>query len=109
MIIAQKSIEFGEDVMIGRNVIIYDSDFHTIFNKAGIPANPPKKVKVEDHVWLTSNIIVQKGITIGKDSLITAYTTVNKDVPAHSIFGGESVGKIIKNQVRWSRKSCPLE
>lgn len=109
VIIAQKSIEFGEDVMIGRNVIIYDSDFHTIFNKAGIPANPPKKVKVEDHVWLTSNIIVQKGITIGKDSLITAYTTVNKDVPAHSIFGGESVGKIIKNQVRWSRKSCPLE
>lgn len=109
VIITHKSIELGEDVMIGRNVIIYDSDFHTIFNQSGIPCNPPKKVKLEDHVWLTSNIIVQKGVTIGKGSLITAFTTVNKEVPPHSIYGGESVGKVIKNQVDWSRKICPLE
>lgn len=109
VIIAHKNIEFGEDVMIGRNVIIYDSDFHTINNREGIPCNPPKKVIIEDHVWLTSNIIVQKGVTIGKDSLITAYTSVNRDVPPHSIVGGGSVGEVIKNQVSWSREFCPME
>ena len=55
-------LSFGEDVMIGRNVIVYDSDFHTIYNKHGKACNPPIPVTVEDHVWLTSNIIVQKGL-----------------------------------------------
>ena len=109
VIIAHKSINLGEDVMIGRNVIIYDSDFHTLYDQAGEVCNPPQQVNIENHVWLTSNIIVQKGVTIGQDSLITAYTTVNKDVPAHSIYGGDSVGKTIKDHVEWSREICPLE
>lgn len=109
VIIAHKHITFGEDVMIGRNVIIYDSDFHTIYNRYGIASNPPKKVEIEDHVWLTSNIIVQKGVTIGEGSLVTAYTTVNNDVPKNSIFGGNSVGTMIREEVAWGRDSCPLE
>lgn len=108
VIIAHKRIIFGEDVMIGRNVIVYDSDFHSIYNSKGIASNPPKTVTIEDHVWLTSNIIVQKGVTIGKNSLITAYTTVNKEVPEHTIFGGDSLGKEIKNQIDWGRTACPL-
>ncbi len=108
VIILHKNINFGEDVMIGRNVIIYDSDFHTVYNSKGMACNFPETVTIEDHVWLTSNIIVQKGVTIGRDSLITSYTTVNRDVPAHSIFGGKSVGEVIKDQVEWSREVCPM-
>lgn len=109
VIIAHKNINFGEDVMIGRNVIVYDSDFHTLYNRDGSACNPPEPVTIEDHVWLTSNIIVQKGVTVGKDSLITAYTTINKNVPEHSIFGGSSVGKVIKEPVSWGREVCPLD
>ena len=109
VIIAHKNISLGEDVMIGRNVIIYDSDFHTLYSKKGMACNPPQAVNIEEHVWLTSNVVVQKGVTIGRDSLITAYTTVNKNVPAHSIYGGESVGKVIKDQVAWGREMCPLK
>ena len=65
--------------------------------------------EMEKDVWLTSNIIVQKGVTIGKGSLVTAYTTVNKDVPPHSILAGSSIGKVIKEQVLWGRETCPLE
>lgn len=48
-------------------------------------------------------------MTVGKDSLITAYTTINKNVPEHSIFGGSSVGKVIKEPVSWGREVCPLD
>lgn len=109
VIIAHKKIELGEDVMMGRNIIIYDSDFHTIYNSNGITANPPKPVKIEDHVWLTTNVMVQKGVTIGKDSLISAYTVVNKDMPPHSIIGGRSNAKVIKDQICWSREICRKE
>lgn len=109
VIIAHKNIKLGEDVMIGRNVIIYDSDFHSLNNKEGIPCNPPKPVNIKDHVWLTTNIMVQKGVTIGEDSLITAYTVVNNDMPEHSIIGGKSVGEVIRDSVSWDRKTCPLK
>lgn len=108
VIIAHKNIKFGEDVMIGRNVIIYDSDFHTINNQEGIPCNPPKPLVIEDHVWLTTNIMVQKGVTIGKDSLVTAYTVVNRNVPEHCIVGGKSIGNVISDHSSWNRDMCPL-
>ncbi len=109
VIITHKSITFGEDVMLGRNIIIYDSDFHSIYNKTYKINNVPKPVIIEDHVWLTTNIMVQKGVTIGKDSLIAAYTVINKDVPPHSLVGGGSSGNIIRDWVYWDRKLCPLE
>lgn len=109
VIIAHKHITFGEDVMMGRNIIVYDSDFHSINNEDGIACNPPQPVTIEDHVWLTTNVMVQKGVTIGSDSLVAAYTVVNKSMPPHSIIGGKGMGDVIKNQVSWSRENCPLE
>lgn len=109
VIIADKKITFGEDVMIGRNVVIYDSDFHTLYNNENKPVNPPKPVVIEDHVWLTSNITVLKGVTIGRDSLITAQTVINKNMPSHSIIGGKSVGNVIKDSINWGRSRCPKE
>ena len=106
VIIADKKITLGEDVMLGRNVIIYDSDFHTIYDDNGLPCNFPKPVVIEDHVWLTSNITVLKGVTIGKDSLITAQTVINKSTPQHSIIAGCTLGKSIKDDVRWGRQRC---
>ena len=108
VIIVHKNVKFGEDVMIGRNVVIYDSDFHTLYDKQHNPCNPPKPVVIEDHVWLTTNVMVQKGVTIGRDSLIAAYTVVNKDVPPCSIIGGRSSGETIRDWVSWDRATCPL-
>lgn len=103
VIIVDKEMKFGEDVMIGRNVTIYDSDFHQILDDSGNMTNYPKPVVIEDHVWLTSNITVLKGVTIGADSLITASTVVAKDVPSNVIVGGKSIGSVIKNDINWSR------
>lgn len=103
VIIVDKKITFGEDVMLGRNVMIYDSDFHQLKNEEGKQINSPKEVKIGNHVWLTSNINILKGVTIGQDSLVTAQTVINKDMPEHSIIAGMAMGKSIKDQVNWSR------
>ncbi|WP_195539305.1 acyltransferase [Eubacterium maltosivorans] len=103
VIVVGKHIKMGHDVMIGRNVIIYDSDFHSIIDERQKPINFSKSVTIEDHVWLTNNIMVLKGVTIGKDSLISAMTLVRKDVPSHSLVAGIP-GKIIKDNIKWSRE-----
>lgn len=107
VIIIHKKVTFGEDVMLGRNIIVYDSDFHQVLDDKDQVTNYPKEVKIEDHVWLTSNITVLKGVTIGKNSLVTAQTLVRKDVPEGSLLGGGASGKVISNNANWSRDLIP--
>lgn len=102
VIIVAKKMTFGEDVMLGRNIIVYDSDFHKVYNSNGEVAKP-EEVVIEDHVWLTSNITVLKGVTIGKDSLVTAQTVIRKDFPEKSLIGGGASGKVISNNAHWGR------
>jgi len=103
VIVVGKHITIGHDVMMGRNIIVYDSDFHSIPSEDGKPVNFSQDVTIEDHVWLTNNVTVLKGVTIGKDSLISAMTLVRKDVPAASLVAGVP-GKVLKDGVCWSRE-----
>ncbi len=102
VIVVGKRIEFGHDVMIGRNVTIYDSDFHEVLDETGTPINFNQEVVIEDHVWLTNNITVLKGVRIGEGALISAMSLVRKDVPPHSLAAGIPA-KILKDDVNWSR------
>lgn len=102
VIIAKKRIVFGENVMLGRNIIVYDSDFHKVYNSEG-DCSEPKEVVIEDNVWLTSNVTVLKGVTIKSGSLITAQTLIRKDIPEKSIVSGGASGKVISNTAHWER------
>ena len=109
VIVVGKRIEFGHNVMIGRDVTIYDSDFHQILNDHGEPSNFSSEVKIGNDVWLTNKIMVLKGVTIGDGVLVSAMTLIRKDVPAHALVAGIP-GKVIKDSVHWSRDSiCDYE
>lgn len=85
-LIAAKKIRLGLDVMIGRGVIIYDSDHHTIRNIQGEVTNPDAPILVEDHVWLATNTTVLKGSTIGSGSIVAANSAVRGAVPSGSLY-----------------------
>ncbi len=105
VIVCAKNIKLGEDVMLGRNIIIYDSDHHQVFNEEMKPSNYAQPVIIEDHVWLTSNVTVLKGVTIGRDSLVTAQTLIRKDYDEASLIAGGATGKVVGKCNGWSRKT----
>lgn len=105
VIICANKINIGEDVMLGRNIIIYDSNFHQIFNDKMQPTGFAEPVNIEDHVWLTSNVTVLKGVTLGRDSIVTAQTVITKDFPENSIIANKSDTKVISKCNGWSRKA----
>ena len=109
VIVCAKEINIGEDVMLGRNIIIYDSDHHQVYNSELKQCNYAQTVNIEDHVWLTSNITVLKGVSIGRDSLVTAQTLIRKDFPERSVIAGGATGKIVAQCNGWSRKSIVEE
>lgn len=81
---AQTKVIIGNDVMVGANVTITDSDFHATelnFRKNGHKAAASKPIVIEDHVWIGMNVVVLKGVTIGRGAVIGANCVVSKDVP----------------------------
>ena len=102
VIVAEKSVTIGDNVLIGVNCVISDTDFHSV--SAEIRRTPAADkeehssipVVIEDDVWLGMNVTVLKGVTIGRGSVVAAGSIVTKDLPPHSLAGGNPC-KVIKS------------
>lgn len=81
---AFKEIKLGNNVRCGANTLITDSDWHLSDPRVG----EAKPVFLDDNVWLGYGVIVMKGVTIGKNSIIGAGSVVTKDLPANVIAVG---------------------
>lgn len=86
-----KSIVIGNNVRIGANTLITDTDWHSSDNRTGLD----KPIVIEDNVWLGYGVKVLKGVTIGENSLIGLGSIVTHDIPSNSVAVGNPC-KVIK-------------
>lgn len=86
-----KHVKIGDNVKIGGNCTIFDGDFHADDPRSG----KPKEVVIGDNVWLGYNTIVLKGVHIGENTVIGAYSVVTKDIPENCVAAGNPC-KVIK-------------
>jgi acetyltransferase-like isoleucine patch superfamily enzyme len=93
-LICQHEIRIGDNVKLGGNVVIYDTDFHSVnfaerthveSDRGGTIARP---VVIEDNVFVGAHSTILKGVTIGKAAVIGACSVVTKDIPANEIWAG---------------------
>lgn len=93
-IVCQKEIEIDDNVKIGGNVCIYDTDFHALDPMLRQhPENDKKntvrkKVTIKDNVFIGAHSTILKGVTIGENSIIGACSVITKDVPPNQIWAG---------------------
>ncbi len=91
-ICAATLVSIGENTMLGANVTIADTDFHSLdpgkrFDKStDDPGGSP--VIIGRHVFIGTNVIILKGVRIGDNSVIGAGSVVTKDVPPNVIAAG---------------------
>ena len=88
---AGADVTLGNNVRCGANTYIASTDAHSDDYRAG----KDRPIVLEDNVWLGLNVVVLKGVTIGKNSLIGANSVVTKDIPANVIAVGNPC-KVIK-------------
>lgn len=84
---AMESITIGNDCIFGENVHIYDhnhnyKDSSKKIREQGFSTSP---VRIGNNVWIGTNAVVLKGVTVGDNSIIGAGCVVYKDVPADSV------------------------
>lgn len=103
-IICRHSIHFGNEVLIGWNNMVCDSDFHHIHDaESGESINADAPIKVGNHVWIANGCSIMKGSDIPDDVVVAAKSLVNKklDIPSFSIVAGIPA-KLKKTGVKWS-------
>ncbi|HSL42297.1 MAG TPA: DapH/DapD/GlmU-related protein [Anaerolineales bacterium] len=88
---AAGQIKIGNNVAIGANTTISDTDFHPL-DVDSRRINPSQgriaPVCIEDDVFIGMNCIILKGVSIGRGSVIGAGSVVSRDVPAGVIAAG---------------------
>ena len=84
-----EGIEIGDNVLVGSSVTVLDSDFHEIDPSRRIDGNPKTgKVVIGDNVWIGDRVMILKGTTIGKNSVVAAGAVVSGEFPANVVIGG---------------------
>lgn len=96
-------VRIEDNVLIGGDCKIYDSDFHSIqySNRIQIPdVNVKvKPILIKEGAWIGAHSIILKGVTIGNRSVIGAGSVVTKNVPDDEIWAG-SPARFIKKLMK---------
>lgn len=102
-------IEIGSNVLISHNVNVIDTDSHEIdyrlraestakqfvygIKEKGTVETSP--IVIKDYAWLSYNVSVLKGVTIGKGAIIGCGSVVTHDIPDMCLAAGNPA-KVIK-------------
>lgn len=96
---ADKEIRIGNHVKLGANVIIIDTDSHSLdyMKRRGQYTDwgEAASVVIEDDVFIGMNSVILKGVTIGARTIVAANSVVTKSFPADCVIGGNPA-KIIR-------------
>ena len=92
-ICAALSIEIGANVLLGANVIITDTDFHSIKpagRRYNMDTDEIKAVPVfiGNNVFIGANVLLLKGSRIGENSVVGAGSVVTGKIPSNVIAAG---------------------
>jgi acetyltransferase-like isoleucine patch superfamily enzyme len=101
-IIYNYKITIGNDVIIGGNTVIYDTDFHnlnaTIRGDKELDRNTAiaKEVIIGNNVFIGAHTTILKGVIIGDNAVVGACSVVSKNIPTNEIWAGNPA-KFIRN------------
>ena len=88
---AAERIEIGDNVTVGANTTIIDTDFHPL--EAQVRRLRPQDARtapilIDDNVFIGMSCLILKGVTLGKDSVVGAGSVVTTSVPQGVVVAG---------------------
>ena len=93
----RRRLEIGANCLIASGCKFVDHDHGT--SRRDVPMNQQgdgaeAAITLEEDVWLGANVIVLKGVRIGRGAIVAAGAVVTKSVPAYEIWGGVPARKL---------------
>lgn len=81
-------VSVGDHVMIGPNVSLITVNHPTDADSRAEGYEISKPIIINDHIWICANVVVNPGVTIGKNSIIGSGSVVTKNIPENVIAAG---------------------
>ena len=89
-------ISIGSHVMVGGNVCIWDSDFHSLnfedrkteIDEGVFLGVHHRPIAILDGAFIGANSLILKGVTIGRQSIVGAGSVVTRDIPEKEVWAG---------------------
>lgn len=83
-----RELRIGADCQISWRVQILDTDFHAVLAQDGTPRPMAAAITIGNSVWIGTQAIILKGVTIGDGAIVAAGAVVTRDVEPRTIVGG---------------------
>jgi maltose O-acetyltransferase len=83
---AHQLVSIGNRCQIGSYCCLMDNDYHSAEDRTKPGESRP--IVLEENVWLGVKVVVLKGVTIGRNSVIGAGSVVTKSIPANCLAAG---------------------
>ena len=83
---AYEHIEIGHHCLLGHYTLVLDSDEHGVEHRDVLTPSAP--VKIGDHVWIGSRVIILPGVSIGDHAAVGAGSVVTKSIPPNCLAVG---------------------
>ena len=99
-IVCHHHIEIGDNVNLGGNVVIYDTDFHSLNAESRLDSKTDKvgtktaAVKIGNSAFIGGHSTLLKGVEIGENAIVGACSVVTKNIPANEIWAGNPAKRI---------------
>ncbi len=95
-IVCQRAVTIEDDVFLGGDSKVYDTDFHSVHaRERARPGNPGARkapVRIGRRAFVGGHCVVLKGVTIGDEAVVGAGSVVRSDVPAREVWAGNPAG-----------------
>lgn len=98
-------IKLGEDCLLGGNVIIRDSDGHSVFsvidNGEWNQKEQAKPVRIGNHVWICNKCDILKGVNIASNNIIAYGSLCTRSVSEENCVIAGQPAKVIQRNIAW--------
>lgn len=100
-----KSVKIGNDVLLGWNVNVRDSDGHNIYTNVVRDRiiNEDKAVEIGDNVWIASHTDILKGVEIPSGCIIGYRSCLTRSISENNCIVAGYPAKIVRKNILWER------
>ena len=100
-IVCAKEIRFGDDCLLSWDILVMDTDEHSLYNKMNDRINPDKAIVVGNHVWIGCKCVLLKGAEVPDNTVVAAGTMLKSAFDGENQVIGGNPPTVLKCDIRW--------